>query len=178
MGLAEGWTVFGMVLVVGGLAIDPGAVAAGLVLLGAVPLGFGPASHGGFATVEVVPLDDDLFGCDVLPDATVELEFAPTPLALEPVLPVVEVVLLGEVEVVEVPEAVVLLLAGVHGATVVVVPLGFWVLVVPRVPPVTAPGLPATPGVPCVGAGAPIELVPGCEAGAPVVGCVVVVVPG
>ena len=42
--------------------------------------------------------------------------------------------------------------------------------------PVTAPGLPATLGVPCVTAGAPVVLVPGCEAGCvPVVpGCVVV----
>src|SRR5205814_10514272 len=71
--------------VAGGLAID-----LGLVLLGVAPLGFGPPSHGGFATVDVVP-----FGCDVLPDATVELE---TPLALEPVLPTVEVVLLGRSE--------------------------------------------------------------------------------
>jgi hypothetical protein len=171
VGLAEGWTVFGILLGVGGLAFGVlGAVPAGLVLLG-----FGPASHGGFATVEVVPLDDDPFGCDMLPDAAVVL--APTPLlALEPVLPVVDVVLPGEVEVVLVPEAVVLL--GVHGATVGVVPLGLWVALVPVVPPVTAPGLPATPGVPCVGAGAPIELVPDCEAGVPVLGCVVVAVPG
>jgi hypothetical protein len=71
----------------------------------------------------------------------------------EPVDPVVELLVpLFEVEevegvllaVVEVPALP--LLEGVHGATVVEVPV--WFCVVPCVPPVTDPALPATPGVP------------------------------
>jgi hypothetical protein len=73
----------------------------------------------------------------------------------EPVDPVVELpVPLFEVEdvegvllaVVEVPALP--LLEGVHGATVVEVPV--WFCVVPCVPPVTDPALPATPDVPWV----------------------------
>ncbi len=98
----------------GGEAIGVlGAVPVVFVLLGLVL----PGSHGGLATVADVPL-----GRDMLPDATVELEVAPTPLlVLEPVLPVVEVVLLGEIELVEPAVPVAPLLEGVHGATVVVV---------------------------------------------------------
>jgi hypothetical protein len=95
-------------------------------------------------------------------------------------LGVVEVVLLGVV-VLEVEVPVLVLLDGVHGATVLVVPVWFCM-----VPPVTDPALPATPGVPCVTAGLPVELEPGCdvcrvpaELGCVVApGCVVVVVPG
>ncbi|MBZ5506715.1 MAG: hypothetical protein LAO78_14765 [Acidobacteriia bacterium] len=68
------------------------------------------------------------------------------------VLPVDEVVVLGDVEAAVLPLLV--LLAGVHGATVELVPV---------VPPVTDPAWPATPGVPCVTEGEPVELVPGCD---------------
>ena len=55
------------------------------------------------------------------------------------------------------------LLEGVHGATVLLIPVlpcvpGFCE---PRDPPVTLPALPATPGVPGVTAGDPVELAPG-----------------
>ena len=108
----------------------------------------------GVAAVAEVPL-----GCDGVAEATVELE-RPVPLLLVDVLGLVEVELLGVVEVVllgvvvveaEVP--VLVLLDGVHGATVLVVPVWFCML-----PPVTDPALPATPGVPCVTAGLPEEL--------------------
>jgi hypothetical protein len=90
-------------------------------------------------------------------------------------------VLLGVV-VVEAEVPVLVLLDGVHGATVVsVLP---WVALC--VPPVTDPARPATPGVPCVTAGLPVELAPGCDVGRVPTepGCVVVapgwvvVVPG
>lgn len=99
-----------------------GAVLFGLVVL--------PGGQG-LATVAEVPL-----GCDVVPDAVVDVEpvpllglVLPVPVVEEPVLPdgmlpavVVEVVLLGLVELVEVP-VLVPLLEGVHGATVVCVPV-------------------------------------------------------
>ena len=84
----------------------------GTVELGEVPVGLVllPGSHGG-ATVVEVPL-----GCDI--DAVVELEELPTPpVVVVEALPVVEGVLLA---LVEVPVS---LLAGVHGATVVEVPV-------------------------------------------------------
>jgi hypothetical protein len=118
-----------------------GTVELGVVLLGLVLL---PGAQG-LATVAEVPLGRDA-------DAVVVVVELPAPLfAVEEVLSV-EGVLLA---VVVVP--VVLLLAGVHGATVVDVPV--WVL--PCVPPVTEPALPATPGVPCVTAGLPVLLAPG-----------------
>ena len=123
-------------------------VPAGVVLLPGVQ---------GLATVADVPL-----GRDGVAEATVELEPLPVPLlAVADVSGVVEAVLLGAVELVllgavvvalEVPVPV--LLEGVHGATVVVVPVWFWLPVVP----VTAPGVPATLGVPCVTAGVPVEV--------------------
>jgi hypothetical protein len=117
-----------------------GTVELGVVLLGLVLL---PGAHG-LATVAEVPLGRDA-------DAVVVVVELPAPLfAVAEVLPV-EGVLLA---VVVVP---VLLLAGVHGATVVDVPV--WAL--PCVPPVTEPALPATPGVPWVAAGLPVVLAPG-----------------
>jgi hypothetical protein len=120
----------------------------GTVELGDVPVGVVllPGWQG-LATVAEVPLGREA-------DAVVEVEELPTPL-----LAVVEVLAVeGELlAVVEVP--VLPLLEGVHGATVVEVPVGVWVL--PCVPPVTDPALPATPGVPCVAAGLPVELAPG-----------------
>jgi hypothetical protein len=125
VGLGEGWielgiSLFGGGLFAGGLAIGTfvGAVPAGFVLFVFVlPGGFGLPSHGGLATVAEVPL-----GRGVFPDATVGLEVVPIPLlVLEPVLFVVADVLPGEVGLAELPVAVVLLLEGVHGATVVVV---------------------------------------------------------
>jgi hypothetical protein len=92
----------------------------------------------------------------------VELELLPVPLLVVDVLGVVDVVLLGVV-VVEVEVPVLVLLDGVHGATVVVVPV--WFCMLPVVPPVTDPALPATPGVPCVTAGLPVELGLGCDVG-------------
>ena len=159
-------------------------------LLGTVPVGVVllPGVQG-VAAVAEVPLVDVPLGRDGVAEATVELEL-PVPLlvgVLEEALGVVEAVLLGLVEVellavvllgVEVP--VLVLLDGVHGATVLVVPVWFCM-----VPPVTAPGVPAIPGVPCVTAGLPVELAPGCDVGrVPTeLGCVaapgcVVVVPG
>ena len=153
-------------------------------LLGTVPVGVVllPGVHG-LATVAEVPL-----GCDGVAEATVELEL-PLPVVVD-VLGLVEVELLGVVElvllgvvVVEVEVPVLVLLDGVHGATVVVVPV--WFCMLPVVPPVTDPALPATPGVPCVTAGLPVELAPGCDVGRVPTepGCVVVepgwvVVPG
>jgi hypothetical protein len=108
-------SLFGGGLFAGGLAIGTfvGAVPAGFVLFVLVL----PGSQG-VATVADVPL-----GRGVLPDATVGLEVVPTPLlVVEPALPVVEDVLPGEVGLpVAVVLLVVLLLEGVHGATVVVV---------------------------------------------------------
>jgi len=156
-------------------------------LLGTVPVGVVllPGVQG-VAAVAEVPLVDVPLGRDGVAEATVELEL-PVPLLVGAL---VEAVLLGLVEVelpavvavvllgVEVP--VLVLLDGVHGATVLVVPVWFCM-----VPPVTAPGAPATPGVPCVTAGLPVELAPGCDVGrVPTeLGCVVapgcvVVVPG
>lgn len=97
-------------------------------LLGAVELGgvVLPGSHGAPATVAEVPLGeaDAVVVVPVLEDADV--------LADEGVV----------LAVVDVP----VLLEGVHGATVVEVPV--CVCVEPMVPPVTDPALPATPGVP------------------------------
>jgi hypothetical protein len=121
----------------------------GVVLLGVVVL----PGWQGFATVVEVPLGPEADAV-VVADPVVELVELPTPLfAVAEVLPVEGVPL----AVVEVP--VLPLLDGVHGATVVEVPVGVWVL--PCVPPVTDPALPATPGVPCVVAGLPVELTPG-----------------
>lgn len=125
-----------------------GAVELGVVLLGVVVL---PGTQG-LATVAEVPL-----GCEadavVVVDPVVELEL-PVPLfAVADVLPV-EGVLLAVVDVPMLP-----LLEGVHGATVVEVPVCVWVL--PCVPPVTDPALPATPGVPGVAAGLPLVVLPG-----------------
>jgi hypothetical protein len=146
-------------------------VPAGVVLLPGVQ---------GLATVAEVPL-----GRDGVAEATVELELLPVPLLVVADVPgvAVEAVLLGVVEV-EVEVSVLVLLDGVHGATVVVAPVWFCVLL--SVPPVTDPALPATPGVPCVTAGLPVELGLGCDVGrVPTeLGCVVVepgwvvVVPG
>jgi hypothetical protein len=83
---------------------------------GVVPAGVVLPGGQVFATVAEVPL-----GRDGVAEATVEFEVLPTPLlVVEEVLPVVEAVLLGAVEV-EVPALV--LLEGVHGVTVVVVPV-------------------------------------------------------
>jgi hypothetical protein len=115
----------------------------------------------GVAVVAEVPL-----GRDGVAEATVELEL-PVPLLVVDVLGVVEAVVLGVVEVelpgvvvLEVEGSVLVLLDGVHGTTVLVVPVWFCM-----VPPVTDPALPATPGVPCVTAGLPVELAPGCDVG-------------
>ncbi|MGH9634975.1 MAG: hypothetical protein ACRD72_09090, partial [Candidatus Angelobacter sp.] len=108
-----------------------------VVLLGAVVL---PGSQGlAVATVVEVPLGREADAVEVVLDPVVELAELPAPLfAVAEVLPV-EGVLLAVV-------AVPVLLEGVHGATVVEVPV--CVCVVPCVPPVTDPALPATPGVP------------------------------
>ena len=101
-------------LVGGGLlgTVELGAVPVGVVLL--------PGGHG-FATVAVVPLGREA-------DAVVVVEELPAPvLAVAEVLPV-EGVLLPAVEgvvLVAVEFPVLLLLVGVHGATVVEVPV--WV---------------------------------------------------
>ncbi|HZE80697.1 MAG TPA: hypothetical protein VE604_07320 [Candidatus Polarisedimenticolia bacterium] len=125
-----------------------GAVELGDVPVGVVEL---PGTQG-FATVADVPLGEA--DAVVVVEPVVELEELPTPLfAVAEVLPVEGVLLV----VVEVP--VLVLLEGVHGATVVEVPVWVWVL--PWVPPVTDPALPATLGVPCVTAGLPVEVVPG-----------------
>ena len=156
----------------GGLLGTVEVAPAGVVLLPGVQ---------GVAAVAEVPL-----GRDGVAEATVELELLPVPLlvvgVLGDALGVVEVVLPGVV-VVEVDVPVLVLLEGVQGATVVEVPV--WFCMLPVVPPVTDPALPATPGVPCVIAGLPVELAPGCDVGrVPTeLGCVaapgcVVVVPG
>ena len=115
-------------------------------LLGAVELGVVvlPGVQG-FATVAEVPLGEA--DAVVVADPLVEL-----------VVPLLAVVLLVEgvlLAVVDVP----VLLEGVHGATVVEVPV--CVCVEPCVPPVTDPALPATPGVPWVAAGLPLVVLPG-----------------
>ena len=101
-------------------------------MLGAVELGVVvlPGAHGAPATVAEVPLG--------VADAVVVVELLVPLFAVADVLPV-EGVLLA---VVDVP----VVLEGVHGATVVEVPV--CVCVEPVVPPVTDPALPATPGVP------------------------------
>ncbi len=107
----------------------------------------------GFATVADVPLGE-ADAVVVVEPVVVGLEELPTPpFAVAEGLHVEGVLLV----VVEVP--VLVLLEGVHGATVVEVPVWVWVL--PCVPPVTDPALPATLGVPCVTAGLPVEVVPG-----------------
>ena len=110
-------------------AVEPLGV---VVLLGVVLPGWQGLE---LAMVAEVPLGV----ADVLVDPVVE------PL-LELLVPLFEVddvegVLLAVVVVPALP-----LLEGVHGATVVDVPL--WFCVVPCVPPVTDPALPATPWVP------------------------------
>jgi hypothetical protein len=116
----------------GGLLGTVEVVPAGVVLLPGVQ---------GVAAVAEVPLADGPLGCAGVAEATVELE-RPVPLLVVDVFGVVEVVLLGVV-VVEADVAVLVLFDGVHGATVLVVPVWFCML-----PPVTDPALPATPGVP------------------------------
>jgi hypothetical protein len=129
----------------GGLLGTVVVVPAGVVL---------PGVQGVAAVAEV------LLGRDGVAEATVELEL-PVPLlvvgVLGDALGVVELLfglveLLGVV-VLEVGVSVLVLLDGVHGATVLVAPVWFCM-----VPPVTDPALPATPGVPCVTAGLPVEL--------------------
>jgi len=152
-----------MSLGVGGLLGTVEVVPAGVVLLPGVQ---------GFATVAEVPLVDVPLGRDGVAEATVELELL-LPVVVDvlglvdvELLGVVDVVLLGVV-VVEAEVPVLVLLDGVHGATVVVVPVWFCMLpgVALCVPPVTDPALPATRGVPCVTAGLPVELGLGCEMG-------------
>jgi len=123
-----------------------GTVELGDVLLGVVVL---PGSQGA-ATVADVPLGRE---ADAVVVVELVVELAELPIPLFPVAEVlpVEGVLLA---VVDVP----VLLAGVHGATVVEVP----VCVELCVPPVTDPALPATPGVPGVTDGLPLVVLPGC----------------
>jgi len=126
----------------GGLLGTVEVVPAGVVLLPGVQ---------GVAAVAEVPLVDVPLGRDGVAEATVDLEL-PVPLLVVAVVGDVEDVLLGVV-VLEVEGSVLVLLDGVHGTTVLVVPVWFCML-----PPVTDPALPATPGVPCVTAGLPVEL--------------------
>jgi hypothetical protein len=115
-----------------------GEVLLGGVLVGDVPAGLVlPGAHGGLATVAEVPS-----GRDGLAEATV----------LE--LPMVVDGVTVPVDGAAVALPVLVLFAGVHGATVALVPV---------VPPVTEPAWPATPGVPCVAEGEPVELAPGCD---------------
>lgn len=143
-------------------------------LLGTVdPAGVVLPGRHGLATVAEVPL-----GRDGVAEAIVEFEVLPL---LVVVLPVVEDGLLVVEDelpgVVEVEVLALVLLEGVHGATVVVVPV--WFCVVPCVPPVTDPALPATAGVPGVTDGLPVVLAPGGEVcKVPVEPGVVDVVPG
>jgi hypothetical protein len=95
-----------------------------------VPVGLVLPGVQGFATVAEVPLIDAPLGRDGVAEATVELELLTVPLPVVDVLGVVEVELLGVVElvllgvvVVEVEVPVLVLLEGVQGATVVVVPV-------------------------------------------------------
>jgi hypothetical protein len=150
-----------MLLVGGGLL--------GTVEEGVVPDGFELPGRHGFATVEVVPIGE------ALDPGIVELVLAVVPVLV--VLPADEGMLPGVVAVVVVEvglPGVVLLLLGVQGVTVFVVPL--------CVPPVTEPALPATPGVPGVTEGLPVELAPGCDVGSvptlPCCGVVDGMVPG
>lgn len=102
-----------------------------VVLLGVVVL---PGSHGAPATVAEVPLGEAEAVVVVDPGA-------------ELVVPLFEVAdVLPDEGVVLAVVDVLPLLEGVHGATVVEVPV--CVCVEPIVPPVTDPALPATPGVP------------------------------
>jgi hypothetical protein len=124
-----------------------GTVELGVVLLGEVLLGLVvlPGMHG-LATVAVVPL-----GCEAEAVVVLDPVELPMPLfAVAEVLPVEGVLLAVVVPVLP-------LFEGVHGATVVEVPV--WA--VPCVPPVTDPALPATPGVPWVAAGLPVLVLPG-----------------
>jgi hypothetical protein len=124
-----------------------------------------PGVHGALATVAEVPgaavVDPTpLLEVEVPDPLTVELLFV---LVLVEELPIEPLVPGVEVEVLELP-MVVPLFEGVHGAVVVLIPLLPVVVpwfCVPRVPPVTLPGLPATPGVPGLTAGVPVELPPG-----------------
>jgi hypothetical protein len=136
----------------------------------------------GFATVAEVP---GVRVVDPIPLLVVEVPVVelPVPLAVELVLvdelPMEPLVPGVEVEVLELP-IVVPLFAAVHGAVVVLIPV--WPVVVPwfcvpRVPPVTLPGLPATPGVPGLTAGVPVEAPPGGVVVFVVPVCVPVVVP-
>jgi len=102
-----------------------------VVLLGVVVL---PGSHGAPATVAEVPLGEA--------DAVVVVD--PGAELVVPLLEVADV--LPDEGVVLAVVDVLPLLEGVHGATVVEVPV--CVCVEPIVPPVTDPALPATPGVP------------------------------
>ena len=104
-------------------------------LLGAVELGVVvlPGSHGAPATVAEVPLGE----ADAVVVADPGAELVVPVLEVADVLPD-EGVVLAVVDVLP-------LLEGVHGATVVEVPV---CVVEPMVPPVTDPALPATPGVP------------------------------
>ena len=108
-----------------------GAVELGDVLLGVVVL---PGSHGAPVTVAEVPLGEA--------DAVVVVD--PGAELVVPLLEVADV--LPDEGVVLAVVDVLPLLEGVHGATVVEVPV--CVCVEPMVPPVTDPALPATPGVP------------------------------
>jgi hypothetical protein len=131
-----------------------------------------PGAHGPLATVAEVPgaavVDPTpLLAVEVPDPLTVELLFV---LGLVEELPIEPLVPGVEVEVLELP--IVPLFEGVHGAVVVLIPV--WPVVVPwlcvpRVPPVTLPELPATPGVPGLTDGVPVEVPPG--------GVVVFVVP-
>ena len=131
--------------------VEPGVVLLGDVLLGDVLLGVVvlPGMHG-LATVAEVPLGEaDVV---VVVDPVVELPI--------PLFAVAEVLAVeGKLLAVVLP--VLPLFEGVHGATVVEVPV--CVCVVPCVPPVTDPALPATPGVPWVAAGLPLVVLPGWE---------------
>jgi hypothetical protein len=131
-----------------------GEVLLGEVLLGEVLLGLVvlPGSHG-LATVAEAPLGCEAVAVVVVDPVVEALVELPIPLfAVADVLPVE-----GELLAVVVP--VLPLFEGVHGATVVEAPVCVWV--VPWVPPVTDPALPATPGVPWVAAGLPLVVLPG-----------------
>ena len=104
----------------------------------------------------VVPFGEVLLGVAVLPGsqgAPATVADVPLGREAEAVVVVVELVELFPVAEVFPVEGVLLavvvvpvLLEGVHGTAVVEVPVVVWVL--PCVPPVTDPALPATPGVP------------------------------
>jgi hypothetical protein len=120
----------------------------------------------GFTTVAEVPA-----GCEDVP-AVVEVE--PMPLLVDEVVLVegVPVVALVLPAVVVLPEPMLPLFDGVHGAVVAEVPdpvvegIPVWPVVVPwlcvpSVPPVVLPALPATPGAPELMVGDPVEVAPG-----------------